>query len=322
MVSLSGAASKRLQAAFRPKTAQCYALLFRTFVAFSIIMKVSLYDISTQLVVCFLEYLASQGTSVHMVANYISALRAKLVIYQLNYAVVDHPQIRYFIKAMKINRPLSVPRRNVMSISDLKVLIGKCKDISMGLVYKAVFLVAYFGMLRLSNMAPHSAQSFDHSRHLCGGDVVFTSKYVKILIKWTKTVQTRDKIHVLSLPKLATPLLCPYSALKDIFAAYNPLPDDPLFQIKTAKGMQVLIDSRIRKVLSSINLRMGYPPNFFTFHTFRCSGATLAYNSHVPIHQIQHHGSWTSDCVWRYIKQDQKLGEDIANTFATVVNNA
>ena len=129
---------------------------------------------------------AMQGTSVHMVANYISALRAKLVIYELNYAVVDHPQIRYFIKAMKINRPLSVPWRNVMSISDLKVLIGKCKDISMGLVYKAVFLVAYFGMLRLSNMEPHSAQSFDHSRHLCGGDVVFTSKYVKILIKWTK----------------------------------------------------------------------------------------------------------------------------------------
>ena len=81
-------------------------------------------------------------------------------------------------------------------------------------------------------MAPHSAQSFDHSRHLCGGDVVFTSKYVQILIKWTKTVQTRDKIHVLSLPKLATPLLCSYSALKDIFAAYNPLPDDQLFQIK------------------------------------------------------------------------------------------
>ena len=86
--------------------------------------------------------------------------------------------------------------------------------------------------------------------------------------------------------------------------------------------MQVLIDSRIRKVLSSINLHMGYPKNFFTFHTFRRSGATLADNSHVPIHQIQHHGSWTSDCVWRYIKQDQKLGEDIANTFATVVNNA
>ena len=44
MVGLSSAASKRLQSAFRPKTVKCYALSFRTFVAF----------------LCFLEYMISQ----------------------------------------------------------------------------------------------------------------------------------------------------------------------------------------------------------------------------------------------------------------------
>ena len=192
----------------------------------------------------------------------------------------------------------------------------------MGSVYKAVFLVAYFGFLRLSNLAPHSIGLFDASRHLTARDVTFTQKFVKINLKWSKTLQTRDKVQVLTLPKLASTLICPYRALKSIFKLYNPSGHQPLFQVRSGKAWVVLTDSKIRKSLTKINTKMGFEPHHFTFHTFRRSGATLAYNAHIPVRQIKRHGSWTSDCVWTYIQQDQAYGERIANSFAAMLDNA
>ena len=192
----------------------------------------------------------------------------------------------------------------------------------MGSVYKAVYLVAYFGFLRLSNTAPHSMGLFDASRHLTAQDVTFTSKFVKINLKWSKILQTRDKVQVLTLPKLASPLICPYRALKSIFKLYNPSSHQPLFQVQSGKAWVVLTDSKIRKCLTKINIKMGFEPHHFTFHTFWRSGATLAYKAHIPIRKIKRHGSWTSDCVSIYIQQDQAYEERITSSFAVMLGNA
>ena len=55
------------------------------------------------------------------------------------------------------------------------------------------------------------------------------------------------------------------------------------------------------------------------FHSFWHSGATFAYNSHIPIGDIKHHGSWALDCVWMYIQRGHKKGEDIVRRFADVL---
>ena len=209
-----------------------------------------------------------------------------------------------------------------MSVKTLKHLISLCDGLLNGFVYKAVFLLGFFGFLRLSNIAPHSLTSFYASRHIAAGDVFFTKTHVKVLIKWSKPNQKRDKIHVLSLPRIKGSRICPFKALKHLFEIYHPQQDQPLFQIQTTIGWSSLTDTRIRKTLASLNEKLGYHKHYFTFHTFRRSGATLAYNSHVPIQQIQTHGSWASECVWRYIQQDQKMGENIANTFARVLHDA
>ena len=180
-------------------------------------------------------------------------------------------------------------------------------------------LVGFFGFLRLSNISPHSVASFDSSRHLTISDVFFTSKFLKIIIKWSKTLQTRDKVQVISLPRLKGSPICPHRALKEAVKLYHPSPAAPLFQFKTSRGWLPLTDSKIRKNLTRINTLLGLSPHFFTFHSFRRSGATLAYNANIPLQQIKHHGSWASDCVWTYIQKDQSLGEQIATSFASIL---
>ena len=96
--------------------------------------------------------------------------------------------------------------------------------------------------------------------------------------------------------------------------------DSSLFQISSRRGFVTLTDYRVRKALKSINVKLGLNPAFHTFHDFRRSGAMLAYNSHIPIQDIKCHGTWSSDCVWRYIQSDHSSGESLAATLASTIN--
>ena len=179
----------------------------------------------------------------------------------------------------------------------------------------------FFGFFRLSNLAPHSLNTFDFTRHLAGGDVFFEKNMVKMLLKWSKTIQTRDQVKVISLPRLGSSHLCPFRALKFLFHWYNPCNDDPLFQFQYPSGWKVLIDSKIRKTLSLINQKLGLSPHFFTFRAFRRSGASLAFNANVPIQEIKVQGTWTSNCVWRYIHDDPTRLSVVATTFQKMLKN-
>ena len=67
-------------------------------------------------------------------------------------------------------------------------------------------------------------------------------------------------------------------------------------------------------------MSLGLNPHFFTFYSFRRSGATFAYNSQVPIQQIKHHGTWSSEIVWRYIQADHSAGENVALSLAAAID--
>ena len=225
-----------------------------------------------------------------------------------------------FTKPLKLHRPLVLPKRNIINVKTLKSMISFCQQFREAVVFKAVILTAFFGFFRLSNIAPHAVAEFDCSRHFTGGDVFFLENEVKLLLKWSKTFQNRDQYKLVALPKLAPSPLCPYQALKGIYALYAPGCNEPLFQIRSASGWQVLTDSRVRKTLSQINKLMGLPGNFYTFHAFRRSGASLAYEADIPVKEIKEHGTWASDSVWRYIQPSQTAGQQVSQKFRKLLH--
>ena len=149
---------------------------------------------------------------------------------------------------------------------------------------------------------------------------MFTKDHAKVIIKWSKTIQTRDRIQCVTLPKLRNKIICPHRALRMLFRSYPMSPHTSLLQISSKQGYNPLTDSRVRKAFKHISVTLGYRPGYFTFHDLRRSGATYAFNSHVPIQDIKRHGTWSSDCVWRYIQSDHASGERLANALATSIN--
>ena len=142
-----------------------------------------------------------------------------------------------------------MPRKNIINIPTLKRMLSLCQQFAEAVVFKAVILTAFFGFFRLSNIAPHAVAEFDCTRHFTGADVFFQKNEVKLLLKWSKTFQSRDQYKLVALPRLFPSPLCPYKALKDLFSLYTPGANNPLFQIRSASGWQVLTDSRVRKTL-------------------------------------------------------------------------
>ena len=255
--------------------------MFRVFVAFCVISGVLLPDVNVKFIMSFLECLVQYHCSCAMLENYMSAIKANLILYDLPFVVFDHPKIKYFIKSIKINRPLTLRPHNTVDLPVIRRISRACLDLTHGVVYRAVFLTGFFAFFRLSNLVPHSVSSFDPSRHLTGHDVFFTPKNVKLLIKWSKTMQSRDTAQCITLPKLQDPTICPYSALKALFHLYPMSPHTSLFQVPTPSGLNPITDSRVRKVLKVLNQTLGIHPSYFTFY----------FNAQIPIQDIKTHGT-------------------------------
>ena len=131
-----------------------------------------------------------------------------------------------------------------------------------------------------------------------------------ILVKWSKTLQARDKITRIHIPVLPDSRLCPVTALKQMLASVPGSQNDPLFSICRQGCWLPLTDSIVRKHLTCIIRMLGWEHKHITFHTFRKSGASWAFQHGVPIEAIKKQGTWKSDCVWRYIHTTTKSHSD------------
>ena len=152
-------------------------MLFRSFVAFSICANVNIRQLSLSEALSYLEFLVDNRTSAHMVSNHVSAIRATFVLHDIPYQLWDHPKIKYFIKSVKMARPLALPKKNIIDLNTLKSIIAAISNWPNSVVYTAVFLTAFFGFFRLSNIAPHAISEFDITRHFTGG--IFSLKRMK-----------------------------------------------------------------------------------------------------------------------------------------------
>ena len=155
-------------------------------------------------------------------------------------------------------------------------------------------------------------------KHLTRGDVFFHKDFVIVLIKWSKTMQTNDQAKLIRLPILNN-LLCPAAALRHLLQHLPGAKNSPLFQFRSSQMWSPLTDNRVRAHLKNILSLLNLPSSHISFHSFRRSGASFAFNHNVSLQQIQKHGTWTSDCVWRYVSDSVDAGSQVASTYAAVL---
>ena len=149
---LAAQGCKRLRFGFRPATMDSYERMFHLFLAFLVVVDLSHPGVSSLDILAFMEYLAQSGMSPDNITNHLTAVRSMVIIYGYNTAPLRVP---LFIKSLKINRPFTAKLQLLIDDTLLLQIVTVSAHLQFPLVYKALYLVAFFSFPRLSNILPH-----------------------------------------------------------------------------------------------------------------------------------------------------------------------
>jgi integrase len=132
------------------------------------------------------------------------------------------------------------------------------------------------------------------------GDVTITANSVIVHLRWTKTLQKYQQSARIQLFAIQHSPVCPLKAFLQLQRSYPVLPSDPFLSYWVSGRLYLISQSHIRRALKRLVLTLNLHTHL-TFHSFRRSGASLAFASGVPFQAIQAHGTWASDALWAYI---------------------
>ena len=170
----------------------------------------------------------------------------------------------------------------------------------------------------MSNIAPHSKAQFNPMKHILRQDILFLNPGAHVLLKWTKTLQDYSSHHFVQIPKLKNLDLCPVQAIQDLMES-RPLPSHaPLF-VHSTPPFHPLIDTTLRDALKWVLNYLNIPLQGHGFHSFRRSGATLAFDSNIQLQDIMAHGLWKSSAVWQYLQNASVAPSIVPTTFASII---
>jgi len=82
----------------------------------------------------------------------------------------------------------------------------------------ALFTVAFFLFLHESILVAHSASSFNPDQQLIWQDIKFAASGTILHIRWSKTRQHKEGLHLIPLPSILHLPLCPVWIIQHYFA--------------------------------------------------------------------------------------------------------
>ena len=313
------AASVRLDEALTPSTFRAYESMFRLYLGFLSFHGLNLDQVNTFVFLAYLEFLHCNQKSHSVMRNHISAIKWYVHKGGISLAPYEDARVLMFVKSVQKSSPLAVKLKAIIDPDTLRAIVRSCEDTYMGLIFKSMYLLGFFSFLRLSNLVPHSVATFDCKKHLAQGDIFFKDNSAVILVKWSKTMQLNNQVKLITIPKLNNDI-CPVSALRDVLALTPGGSNTPLFQFKEQGVWVPMTDTRVRRHLKSVLQNLNFDTSTLTFHSFRRSGATFAFQNNVALQHIKNHGTWSTDCVWRYVVDSADAGSAVAMCFANLLS--
>ena len=152
------------------------------------------------------------------------------------------------------HRPLNPSIKPIIDVTTLQLIIQSTDSMYMGHIFKAAILLSFFIFVRISNLVPHCIASYDPLKQLSRGNIIFAHPGVHMIIKWSKTLQNKDKIKVLKVPSLGTSALCPVAALKKYFLLLLDQATLPCFKSNATPNGYLLM-THVLERLFQISLR-------------------------------------------------------------------
>ena len=102
-----------------------------------------LSQVTSLVILSYMEFLYTNGLTVTNISNHLAALRAMYIVYGLRTSAFQDQRLQYYIRSLKLNRPLRPRIKNVFDEHMLATIVGACDYFEHPLTYKALYLMAF-----------------------------------------------------------------------------------------------------------------------------------------------------------------------------------
>ncbi len=259
--------------------------------------------VSAEAVQQFVAWLSLQRFAPSTITTYVSAVG----FYHKSHGWADPTNdfvVSKLLEGCRRLRP-TADTRAPMSMSILlqtvQSLPAVCTSVFEACMFKAAFLCAFFGFMRLGEFAADSRRHIQPSVlsvadvQICDANVDF--QYVLVSFKHAKNNQ-RGPPQIIRLVQSTVAALCPVNALK-VFMHIRPGNSGPLFcHFDGTPLTRFQFNAVLHKALRFAKV----PGTQIRGHSFRIGAASLAVTMGVPMGEVQRMGRWRSDAVATYIR--------------------
>ena len=271
----------------------------------------------------FGQHLNRTFQSLDSVNNYISGMRTCLALMGLEVPDTNDKQMKMFCTGLKRSMAHAVQQAEPVT-PELLVKLSKVvnyKDV-VEIIAWTVLLLGFFMFLRKSNLVPDTMDMFNSTQQFCRSDVnlLGLDKAMMIEIRWSKTIQFRQKVLRLPVLPVNNKAICPVFWMHYLINRIPAGPKDPVLAIPGTGGLALLANQLIYRFRKWLIL-IGKNPAIYTLHSLRRGGATFAYQSNIEAEMIKLLEDWASDLYKRYIDVSMDKRYDSMKLFVEALNN-
>ena len=260
--------------------------------------------------------LVEEGAQSAMIKSYISAV--KCVLITDGYPWDDRKlQLSVITKACKIKNDKLLIRLPIQ-IKLLELIVfeiirmhqgdsGGAPQPYLSTMYQALFLIAYYGLLRIGELTKS-----EHTIKVRNVHVGENKNKIMIVLYNSKTHSKESrpqKIKIQSVENYAKykefeasyRFFCPFKAMRKYISVRGNFEEDN-DQFFIFRDRSPVVPHHVRAVLNKALTALNLDPEMYGMHSARIGRASDLFKFHYEISEIKFLGRWKSNAVYRYIK--------------------
>jgi integrase len=310
------------KAAYSSGTLKNIHLQWETFLLFCQKFSLKPLPVEPYTLSLYAQFLARSFRSVKSIQNYVNGIKLLHSFSHFSFPSEQLWEYKIVLKGIEknlnhvVSRALPITPQILLEIFHLLSM-----DDPVDVTFWALFLVAFFCMLRKSNLVPLTSAKFDASKQLTRSDITMLDSVLLVQVKWSKTVQTKNRRFELPLPAIEHSPLCPVQAFKRMVKLIPVPPTYPAFCLPSRHSHKPITYHQFHKFLRKFIAHSGRDPTKFSSHSFRRGGATWAFQCNVPAELIKVQGDWRSDAYQRYLEFDFEDRAKVAKAMGCGISN-
>ena len=182
-------------------------------------------------------------------------------------------------------------------------------------------LVGFCLIFRISNLGPETRDKFQLGRDLARGDLTWENGVWNVQVRWTKTLQYKNRIIKAPLVPCLNKTICPVFWITRMIKVILAVDNEPLFLVREGKQRFPLTAGQVTRLLKKWIKNGGLNHKMYTGHCLRRGGLNWAHKAKLSREALKILGDWGSSAYLRYIDLDYESRIKSGKRMAKVADN-